>query len=111
VLNFLMSLFGLGSKGPQARAHLHAMGRIFEGNFPVYAEKKARQCNLRGWMALKNPFSTGAMLEFLVEGSDAAIKDFIIALRKPPIGCSVSKVVVEWQTFNHSQFHNFERRA
>ncbi len=110
MLDTLLSLIGL-ARGPYTRAHVIVMGRVFEGNFPVYAEKAARRRKIRGWMALKNPFTPNALIELEIEGPDVAVKDYIMDLRQGPLGTAISRVQVEIQPVERLTLGIFKRRA
>ncbi len=105
----MFSLAKLFSSEPKARARLRVKGRIFDGSYHVFAEQRARDHGLKGWMKVRDGLSSSAFLELEVEGEDAKLQDYIMDLRKGNRDSHITMVTVEIMPYGKSQYTSFSR--
>jgi acylphosphatase len=84
------------------QVHLSVRGRVQGVFFRASAQREARRLGLTGWV--KN--RADAAVEFLVEGEEDAIKEFVGWANKGPGAARVDTVDVRWRSFT-GEFSDF----
>ncbi len=94
---------------PKVRAHIIVKGRIFEGSYHVFAEQKARDSGLKGWMKVRDGLSASAFIEVEVEGTEPKLKAYLTDLRTGNRDSNVSLVTVQWKAASNPPYTGFQR--
>src|SRR5258706_7647412 len=105
----MFSLQHIFSSEPVTGARIRVKGRIFDGSYHVYAEQKARDYGLKGWMKVRDGLLPSAFLELEIEGPDEKLKNYINDLRKGNRDSHITMVTVEMMPTGKPQYSGFSR--
>jgi len=84
------------------RIHVIYSGRVQGVGFRYTAEEIASQCGLRGWVRNRRDGS----VELVVEGSEAALREFLGGMQNGPLGRNIFDAEVSWQAAT-GEFEDF----